>query len=172
MERRPVLLGVGSALISILTGCANSSDDSGNRSVDPSDHVDDWHDERVQGRADPIETEDTVESSGDIEVRCAGVAKSALQSAVSDQLDRTPVLAFGSIQHPERNNSTEDERKLYVERVLEVGREGDVQEPEVSFSTLEEVTPSEINTTLRRNSSVVHTCRHEVYVRDNVVYVD
>lgn len=174
MERRAVLGGVGTVLSSVLTGCAGSSADSSRQSFDPSDHVDDWQEEQVQGEADPIDTEEAVDS-GSLEVRCGRVGRDALQSVVLDRLDHTSSLAFGFGRNPKHDAATEeeDEYRLIVERVITVGRDGDMRsKPKVSFSTLREVTPSEVDTTLRRDESVIHTCQHVVYVQDTVNYVD
>jgi len=175
MERRAVLGGVGAVLLSALAGCAGSSGGSGTESFDPKDHVGDWQDEPAQGEADPIETVETVESYGDIEVKCGTIGRDALRLVVLDRLEGTTSLAFSFGRNRVDNGETdeEDEYVLSVYREITVGRDGDAQlEPEVPFSELQAVTPREVHTTVRRDGTEIHSCRYEVYIQDQVVYAD
>lgn len=175
MERRAVLGGMGAVLSSVLAGCAGSANDSGRKTFDPNDHVDDWQGVPVQGEADPIETEATVESCGDIDVRCGRVGRDALQSVVLDRVNDTTGLAFGFGRNQKYSGETseEDEYILSDYRQITVERDGDVQTiPEISFSTLREVTPRVVHATINRNGTEIHTCQYKMCIKDQSIHVD
>lgn len=166
MERRKFLAAVGLVFPCTLAGCF------ADRTFDPSDHLDDWQDERARGEADPIEDEQPIESDGIIEVRCGRVARDTLREVVSDRLDQPSGLSFGFGTDPQREENesdTADEYRLVVRRTIHRTRDGDVRsKPDVGFETLREVTPREVRMTVKHGDAE-HTCRYPVYIEDSVL---
>lgn len=186
VTRRRALQAAGSALLAALAGCNTTADNGSDATAtpapvptdtptpsptaafDPSDHVDDWQDDRMRGTAEPIETEERDDSAPPVvELTCAEVARDAVEAVVLNQLDQTEGLTFLLSRVPE-----EEKRIILAIRAMIVERESSmvVVKPEVSFTKFREVTPREVRGTIVYNDSEF-TCEHEVYVEDRVFYV-
>lgn len=167
MERRKFLATAGIVISSNLAGCFAG------QNFDPTDHVDDWQDERARGEADSIEDEQSIDSYGIIEVKCGREARDTLQEVVLDQLDQPSGLSFGFGKDSDENETdTEDEYRLLVSRVIHLTRDGDVRsKPDVRFETLREATPREVQMTVKHEDTE-HTCRYPVYVMDSTLQIE
>lgn len=183
--KRCAYLTMGGITITSLAGCSTEStpDDESStdtptetpsdtdtpsvqETFDPTEHVDDWQDERVRGEADSLSTEGTVDSDSVMEVKCGRVGRDALQSNIEDQLGQIGAIEYSFGQDSE----DEHEYILTVIRRLVVKRDGSVQgKPEVSFDILHSATPRTVTATARYDETK-YTCQHPEFVQDSVIF--
>lgn len=184
MDRRSYLSLAGITMVS-LSGCltedtpddesrtetpsatpSNTDTPSLKETFDPTEHVDDWQDERARGQADPITTDGTVDSGNVMEVKCGRVGMHGLRSYVDEQLGEPKGLAFSF-----GTDSKADHGDIFaVTRRLVVESDGSILgTPEVSFETLVSATPRTITATARYEEKE-YTCQHPAFVRDSVIF--
>lgn len=142
-------------------------DSSKGEGFDPTEHIDDWQDERVRGEAEPIEVTATVDSATAMDKNCARVAKDAVGSVLDERLPQ-PIGYYGVGRDPEG----EHEYVIRVGRTLTVEQNGTVAlSPELPFDMLRSLTPRTVRATTV-HKGIERTCNHPVYVQDRVLFSD
>lgn len=137
------------------SGCSGRSQTS----VDPADHVDDWHDEPKRGLADPY-TMHSVDLSQHPPGDCHVIARETINYVINARLDRPENVSGGCCREIDGHD-----RAATVHRYLSVARDGEVvSTPKIEFQTVREAIPR----TVKAPDESDHECHHPVYVVDSV----
>lgn len=162
-SRRSILATCGLSLMPAVTGCIWSF---GTREpFDPHEHVDDWHDEPVRGKADSIETEQVVDSRthNSLALECGWVCSDAVESTVAERVTLTRAVDFS---YTKREGLNDGEWFVMVNRIVHFDRSNEVHlTPEITFAALLEATPRSVRASITHEDEEF-SCRHPVYVVD------
>lgn len=168
--RRHVLQATGSLLTVGLAGCFEPGlFRSGAHGFNPSDHVEDWHDEPVRGQAQSIEFEQQVEP-GSLGRKCGWASADAVETAVKKRIERwSPQLDVSRTQ----SSALPDEGWfIEVAREIRIDNTGEVYKtPVARFQPLVEATPRTVSATVY-TEDWQRSCEHAVYVFDTVIQAD
>jgi hypothetical protein len=144
---------------------AREGSSSAETGFDPTEHIDDWQDERVRGESEPIAVTATIDSAVAVDLKCARVAKDAVGSVLDERLPQ-PIGYYGVGRDPEG----EHEYVIRVGRTLTVKQNGTVTlSPDIPFDLLRSLTPRAVGVTADHEGAE-QTCNHPVYVQDRVLF--
>ncbi len=161
ISRRSILASCGFSLLPTISGCSGRGFFS--QPFDPHDHVSDWQDEPARGKANPIETEQTVDSQNSLESKCLWVSTEAVESTVANRVSLTRTLHF---DYRKADGVNDGEWFVEANRIIYFTQSNEVHlKPEIPFATLCEATPRTVRTTLTGKDEE-YSCRHPVYVSD------
>lgn len=163
LSRRRTIQILGAGVVFGLSGCLSSQE------VRPEEHVEDWHDEPVQGSRQPISVEQTVEVPPVLSDQCGLRAADAVEKQVLTRTNSPPSLR---VDYTKTTALPDAGWVVIVYREMIIGPNGEVREtPEISFKTVHKATPSVVNVTVS-DGDQEHSCRYAVYVADTYYQMD
>lgn len=171
LSRRRVFHVLGGGVSLALAGCFYSTPFSRSRAqrFEPEEHVEDWNDEPVRGRGDPVVGEQTVDSPPPVEEQCGWEAEDAVESAVKERANRPSAV---QVSYTKSSELPDSGWFVSVSRVIVLSPEGKVRQlPEIAFDTILYAAPRTVSMTVGDGSDTV-SCRYEVYVEDKVQQMD
>ncbi|MFY4814864.1 hypothetical protein ACOJIV_19535 [Haloarcula sp. AONF1] len=164
--RRQFLTYLTGSLSISIAGCNGSTSE-----VDPSDEVDNWHEDPERATAEPIERESTGVDASDIEEACARKAREVLSSVVSEWVPDKNLESSRLYYGDEKSLPPEHRGRsaLFVNRIHYFTRSGRLESaPKIGFETLRSKTPSSVTMNISTQDAN-HSCEYPVYI-DDVVF--
>ena len=166
METRRHFLTYLTGSLSIgIAGCNGSASE-----VNPSDEVDNWHEDPERATAEPVNREVTGVDTSDIKEACARKAREVLSSIVSERVPNKNLQSSRLYYGDEKSLPTEHRggSALFVNRVHYFSRSGRLESaPDVDFETLRSKTPLSVTMNISTQNAN-HSCKYPVYIDDIV----
>lgn len=168
--RRHVLQATCGVLTVGLVGCFEPGlFRSESQRFNPSEHVEDWHDDPVRGQAQPLEIERQVEP-GSLGSKCGWASADAVEVAVKERIDRWSQQL--DVSRTQSSGLPDEGWFIEVAREIRVDNTGEVYKtPVARFQPLVEATPRTVSATVYTEEWQL-SCEHAVYVIDTVIQAD